>query len=99
MLRHVVVFHWKPDIGAEQVEALRAGLADLTGRIPEIRAYSFGPDAGVGSQNADFALVADFDDADSFRRYVVHPDHQALIAHLVAPIVATRQAVQFVVEP
>ncbi|MGH9154521.1 MAG: Dabb family protein [Acidimicrobiales bacterium] len=98
MLRHVVVFNWKPSTAAGDVDALRAGLAELPGRIPEIRVYSFGPDAGVGSQNADFALVADFDDADSFRRYVAHPDHQALIADLVAPIVATRQAVQFVVD-
>lgn len=95
MLRHVVVFTWKPGVTVAQVEALTSGLARLPSQIPEIRAYRFGPDAGLYEGNGAYAVSADFDDPAAFARYLGHPAHQALIDDLVVPIRATRHAVQF----
>jgi hypothetical protein len=98
MLRHVVVFRWSPETRPEQVAALRDGLAALPGLVPEIRAYAFGSDAGLKPENGDFAVVADFDDVDGYRRYADNPDHRAVVTDLVAPIVASRSAVQFEID-
>lgn len=98
MIRHVAVFTWKPGTTPEQVAALQAGLAEMPGLIEEIRAYAVGPDAGLASGNGEFAVVADFDDADGFRRYSAHAGHRALVAELLAPIVGTRTAVQYLIE-
>jgi hypothetical protein len=95
MLRHVALFTWKPGTTAEQVQAFSRGLAALPSSIPEIRGYRFGPDIGIADGNADFALVADFDDADSWRTYQRHPEHQRVIAELTRPIVEIRHAVQY----
>lgn len=95
MLRHVVLFSWKPDASEVAVRAFAEGLAELPSHIPEIRSYRFGPDVRLGGGNEDFALVADFADADAYRRYAEHPAHRHLIAALLWPILAGRHAVQY----
>jgi hypothetical protein len=93
--RHVVLFRWKSGTGAAELEALAQALAALPAQVPEIRRYRFGADARATEGNFDFAIVADFDDVESWRRYVVHPAHQKLIAERIRPIVAERAAVQY----
>jgi hypothetical protein len=95
MLRHVVLFRWREGTTADQVEAVRAGAAALPARIPELVRYTVGADAGLVEGNWDFAVVADLEDADAYRRYADHPAHQALIAERIRPILAARAAVQF----
>jgi hypothetical protein len=91
MLRHVVLFTWKADASDVEIRAFAEGLAALPGRIPEIRSYRFGPDAGLaGGGNDDFALVADFDDAEAYRRYTEHPAHRHLRPRLDARRVGHR---------
>ncbi len=95
MLRHVALFTWKSDASDVSIRALSDGLAALPTQILEIRAYQFGPDARLRGGNDDFVVVADFDDADAYRRYAEHPAHRHLIAELLMPIVAGRHAIQY----
>ncbi|MCA1690828.1 MAG: Dabb family protein [Acidimicrobiales bacterium] len=96
MLRHVAVFTFTPETTDAQVQALIEGLGRLPNVIPEIREYRFGPDVGEAEGNDAFAVVADFEDVEAYRRYAGHPAHQELIVNLIRPILATRHAVQFV---
>ena len=93
-LTHVALFTWKAGTTEQDVDRLCQGLAALPGLIPEIRAYRFGPDAGLNPGNADFAVVADFDDVDGYRVYAAHPAHRDVIDRLVTPLVERRTAVQ-----
>lgn len=95
MLRHVVLFSWKPDATDVAIRAFSEGLAGLPSRIPEIRSYQFGPDLRLGGSTEDFVLVADFDDTDAYREYAEHPAHRHVIAELLWPILAGRHAVQY----
>ena len=95
MFRHVVLFTWKDDATEEQKQALHDGLAKLPPAIDTIRAYKFGPDAGLNPANCDYVLVADFDDQAGYVTYRDHPVHRALVENYVSPIVASRAAVQF----
>lgn len=95
MFRHMVMFRFADDTTDEQKEAMRAGLRRLPEIIPEIVAYRFGDDAGLRDDNFDFGVTADFDDKDSFLVYRDHPDHQKVIADLIAPIITARAGVQF----
>jgi hypothetical protein len=95
VLRHVVVFRWKPGTTAAQIDAISEALGALPGQIAELRDYRFGRDAGLAEGNAEFAVVADCDDADGWRAYIDHPAHQRVVHELVAPVVESRTAVQF----
>jgi len=94
MFRHVVLLRWSSDATREQRAAVETGLAELPGRIPEIRSYTVGSDAHVNQGNYDLVVVADFDDVDAYLVYRDHPDHQAVIRERIAPILAERAAVQ-----
>lgn len=95
MLRHVVLFNWTDEATTEQQRAA----ADEAGKLPDligsIRGFQGGHDAGINPGNCDFALVADFDDADGYRAYRDHPAHRSLVEQYLNPIVAARFAVQY----
>lgn len=95
MYRHVAVFTWKPEATEEQRRTVAEQLMTLPGVIPELRNYRVGPDAGFSPGNADFAVVADFADAAAYYTYRDHPAHHAIIDAHIAPIIASRAAVQF----
>ena len=95
MFRHVVLLRWTPEATTADQEALAEALGRLPDAIPAIRAYRFGPDAGLSGENFDFAVVADFADAEGYELYRDHPAHRAVIAERIRPIVAERVAVQF----
>ena len=95
MIRHVVVITWKPDATAEQKQQASDGLATLPPLMSGLRSYVFGLDVGVTGGNADFAIVADFDDVDSYVAYRDHPAHIDVVKRSIAPISTQRRAVQF----
>jgi len=95
MIRHVVMFRWKPEVDAAHVAATEAALSRLPGLIPVIRSYSYGADVRIVDTNFDFAVTAQFDSADDFVVYRDHPDHQAFVQQYVGPFVDQRCAVQF----
>lgn len=95
MLRHVVLFSWTESATPAQEAALASELRKLPDAIDAIRFYHVGSDAGINPGNADFAVVADFDDADGYRAYRDHPAHRSVVEKYVNPIVAGRTAVQY----
>ncbi|TDE34268.1 Dabb family protein [Nonomuraea mesophila] len=94
MIRHIVLFTWKADATDEQRAAVTAELGRLPGLIPQLRSFTVGGDAGINQGNHDYAVVADFDDVDDYVVYRDHPEHQAIIAERIRPILASRAAVQ-----
>jgi Stress responsive A/B Barrel Domain len=98
VLRHVALFRWKPETTAADVSKIEAALHQLPSKIPCILSYRFGRDLGVFDGNADFALVADFADQEGLATYANHPDHLAVIQNLVRPIMAQREAIQYVID-
>lgn len=72
-----------------------AALAELPVKVPEIRTYAYGGDAGRAAGNSDFAVTATFDTAENWATYRDHPDHCAVIAELITPWLGERAAVQF----
>jgi hypothetical protein len=62
--------------------------------VPSLRSYLLGPDLGVNAGNYDFGVVAAFDDMDGYLAYRDNPEHRAIIDEWIAPIIASRVAVQ-----
>ncbi|MDQ6710782.1 MAG: Dabb family protein [Candidatus Dormibacteraeota bacterium] len=98
MIRHVVLFHWKPSATAADVSKVEAALHQLPNKIACIQSYRFGRDLGAQEGNADFALVADFVDEEALQVYGTHPDHLEVIGTLIRPITERRTAIQYVID-
>ncbi|MFM8563113.1 MAG: Dabb family protein [Acidimicrobiia bacterium] len=98
MLRHIVLFNWKPDLPEGHVERTTSALAELPGRIPEIMDYEFGPNLGINPGAFGFAVTAVFASTDDYLVYRDHPAHKAFIDEFTAPWVESRAAIQFPLE-
>jgi uncharacterized protein (DUF1330 family) len=95
MLRHVVLFTWTEDTTADRRAEILAALRRLPDQVGGTTAFAVGDDAGMVEGNAHTALVADFPDAEAFRRYAADPEHLAVIAEYVKPSLAGRSAAQY----
>lgn len=89
------MFRWKPETTDEQIRSIEDGLGGLPDLIPELIAYRFGRDIGVGSGNFDFVVTADFDTLDGYVAYRDHPVHRAIAVDEILPNAAERSAIQF----
>jgi hypothetical protein len=85
---------WAEGTTEAQIEAVIEAVATLPSIIPEIVHFRFGRDAKVNEGNFDFAVVADFADADGYRVYRDDPAHRAMIDEKIKPILAERAAIQ-----
>ena len=95
MYRHVALFRFKPDATAEQRATVLDVLRTLPAQIPEIKDFRVGPNAGDDEGNAEFAVVADFENAGDYAIYQRHPAHQAVLSEHIRPILASRTAAQY----
>jgi Stress responsive A/B Barrel Domain len=95
MIRHVVVFTWTEGMTEEMEQQFAAELNALAPTLPGVRAYRAGPDAGINQGNCDFAVVADFDDVDSYLGYRDNAGHKDIISRFSGPRTKSRAAVQY----
>jgi Stress responsive A/B Barrel Domain len=95
MIRHVVLFTWDEEMTDEMERQFAAELTALAPKLAGLRSYHAGPDAGVIEGNFDFAVVADFDDAESYLAYRGNAEHQDIIKRLSAPHSKNRASVQY----
>jgi hypothetical protein len=93
--RHAVMFRWNDDVDADHLAQVRARFDELPGLVDTIRAYHHGADVGVNEGNYDYAVIAEFDTVEGYKRYRDHPDHVLLIEELIKGRVADRAAIQF----
>ena len=95
MFRHVVNFRWNSQSSPEHVAALEEALSGLPALLPELRRSSFGSDAGINVGNYEFAVVAEFDNAEGYLAYRDNDEHARISQAHIAPYLDSRTVVQF----
>jgi hypothetical protein len=95
VIRHVSLLTFAPDTTDRQIDAIVQALAGLPERLPKLRSYTFGRDAGINAGQASFAVVADFDTVDDYTEYRDDVEHRRILAELITPVLAGRTAAQF----
>ena len=88
MIRHCVFVRFKGNVSTAEREAIYNDLRALKGKINGLLAASFGHNVspeGLGQGFAD-GFIIDFRDAAARDAYLIHPDHQAAGARLVAAL-------------
>lgn len=91
MIRHVVMWKFRPGTEAEQ-EKFISGLRGLQGVIPELLRSEVG--VNVGQDNYDAVLVSEFDSMEDLHTYKVDPRHVA-VASICKSIAENRVAVDY----
>ncbi|MEG1658833.1 MAG: Dabb family protein, partial [Oscillibacter sp.] len=77
MIRHIVMWKFRPDTQAEQTRFLD-GLRSLQGVIPQLLSSEVACNVGTG--NYDAVLVSEFADLAALETYKNDPRHQAVSA-------------------
>ena len=95
MIRHVVLFTWDEGMTDELERQFAAELTALAPTLKGLLSYHAGPDLGLVEGNFDFAVVADFEDTQSYLGYRDHPGHQDIIGRLSRPHAKVRASVQY----
>ena len=81
MIRHTVLFQFKPDFPPADRQAWIDGLNNMAGKIPGMLSLSHGPDVLSTERSFDYAIVADFESVEDIAVYNTHPLHEPLKAY------------------
>jgi hypothetical protein len=93
VIRHIILVRANAGATPEKLDQIRAELAALD--CPGRTSFSMGTDLGLRPGNADWAMVADFTDADSFAAYDRDPEHDRIRRELIAPVTEAIERCQF----
>ncbi|TAM74769.1 Dabb family protein [bacterium] len=89
MVRHIFFGRVRDGVPDEKVDQLIARWHGMPAAIPVIRGFTAGRNVGPEDRRFTVALVADFDDWDAWKHYMVHPYHddirQSLTNRIVEP--------------
>ncbi len=93
MIRHLYTAKLKPGARPEAVAAWREALLGL--RVEGMQSLLAGPDLELRAGNDSYAIVADFNDAEAWRRYDEDAEHNRIRREHAQPIVLVGHRVQF----
>ena len=79
MIRHIVMFHFKPGTPEADREAFLEMLRALPSKISEILGFEAGRDVIRAPRSFDMALVASYADLAALDRYTKHEHHLPVI--------------------
>ncbi|SNT25600.1 Stress responsive A/B Barrel Domain [Noviherbaspirillum humi] len=84
VLRHVVLFAFKQEASAEQVNDTVSRFAALPQAMPGIRQFEWGSNVSPEGLNDGFThcFTLSFASAEDRDAYLTHPAHQAFVARL-----------------
>ena len=85
MIRHVVLARFREGVADAQIDAFIDAMRAV--HVDGMQSISCGRAVGLRPGGWDYALVADFDDEDAYRRYDEAPDHVRVREELAPPLV------------
>ena len=75
MIKHVVLFKFKPETSERERQAVISELRDLPNKIDLIREFEVGVDVLRSQRSWDGAIIGTYDDLDALQEYQRHDDH------------------------
>ncbi len=86
MIRHIVLFRFRPETTGAEIAALFAELPAIRDQVPGIGAIHAGRSESPEQIERGYmhGFTVDFDSWEALAAYQAHPDHRALGARLVA---------------
>ena len=98
MVKHVILWNLKDELGAEEKESIKKGIKEglegLKGKIPGLLEIKVNINP-LASSNCDVMLDSSFEDEASLKGYAVHPEHVAVADGKVRPYTKSRVCMDY----
>jgi len=75
MIRHILLWNYKPETTPEERARLEAELEALPGHVPALRQVGGGPVVGGRHQTRSHGFTMEFDSMDALAAYNTHEAH------------------------
>ena len=98
MIRHVVLFKFRPDMTNDQKHAFSTALSDFYANYSKPLNVCHGPDLELSNGNYEYAISLDFDNSEQFISYSNDPAHLDLIKDHIQGAIIARSAIQFTID-
>ena len=98
MVEHMVLFKFIDGVTSDQKNKMIAGLRRLKAIIPEIVDLTVGENFTDRSKGFHCGLVVRLMGRDGLKAYAEHPEHQAVVASLIKPIVTDIIAIDYEID-
>lgn len=90
MIRHVLLFRFKPETSAEEARTLLAELAELPSRYPAMRRFGLGENVSQRDQTFSHVMSLEFDGREQLEAYLNSSHHERFVQMRFLPNVAER---------
>lgn len=97
MIRQITLIRFKPEVKADQIQAMAEGFQGLVNIVPTVSRFEFGPDLNIRDDTWDYALVIDFPDEEALFSYRDHSTHLSF-ANRFMPLIDEVARVQYSVD-
>ena len=95
MIRHLALFRFTENVVPNDITELDAALARIPVLVPTVQSFDCGADLGITDGAWDYAVVAEFSSLADYSTYATHPDHVAIVEHVVKPMITDAARIQF----
>jgi Stress responsive A/B Barrel Domain len=96
MIRHMVLFAFKPSVDEELRCKLLAMLADLPRQFPEMRGFQLGVNVSKRDNRCSHGMTMSFNTLSDLENYLNSERHENLVRENFAPIIKERVIVSMV---
>ncbi len=84
MIVHIVMFTFKDEQKAENLEKTKRMLEALVEKIDSLNSMEVGIDFNASERAMDLSLISTFDTKEGLKEYAVHPAHLEVVAFIKA---------------
>lgn len=94
MIRHIVMWKFKPETTGEERLEMKRRLEALAGVVPGLLKIEVGMDVAGKEASKDMVLCSEFNTLEDLASYAVHPEHLKVV-DFVKPLVCERAVVDY----
>lgn len=82
MIVHIVMFAFKEEGKAENIQKTKKMLEALVNRIEPLKSMEVGIDFNGSERAMDLSLISTFDSKEGLKEYAVHPAHLEVVSFI-----------------
>lgn len=99
MIRHIVVFSFKPDAPEHLKQALLDEYSTFPSHYPAMRNFQAGHNISERDGTFEYGFTVEFETVGELKSYLNSPSHEEHVSERFRPLIARRAIVSFEVGP